>query len=75
MICPACFGQVYRNGLFPCDVCESRGVIHCCEGDSATNDPVFDVKREHVASTDCWCGPIEVEARVFPALPGDVTVG
>jgi len=25
----------------------------------------FDIKREHVASIDCWCGPVEVEEGVF----------
>ncbi len=77
MICPACHGRGYQNLRsypgneefpYPCDVCESRGVVHCCEGDCASNDSppvpvhrafdVFDVKRKHVDGIDCWCGPI-----------------
>jgi len=78
VICPSCYGVgwKYLSGSeecpYPCDVCESRGHLHCCEGDCATNDsppvPVhqaFDIKREHVASIDCWCGPVEVEEGVF----------
>jgi hypothetical protein len=73
MICPACYGTGYkelRSHPFPCDVCESRGVIHCCEGDQASDPPVpvhpaLDPKREHSTTADCWCGPVEVEDGVY----------
>ena len=78
MICPSCFGTGYvklrshpENEEFdyPCEQCECRGVVHCCEGDQACDPPApvhtaFD-KREHVASIDCWCGPVEIEDGVY----------
>jgi len=78
VICPACFGTGYRklrsypgNEAFdyPCDVCESRGVVYCCEGEECSNDPpvpmhqafdIFDVRRPHVDGPDCWCDPTEL---------------
>jgi hypothetical protein len=70
MICPSCYGTGWKSYL-PCDVCESRGVVYCCEGEECENDPPvpvhpgIDIKREHVASSTCWCGPIEIEDGVF----------
>jgi hypothetical protein len=78
MMCPACYGTGYKelrsypgNELFPypCEVCESRGVIHCCEGDQANDPPVaahrafdiFDVRRPHIDGADCWCEPTELD--------------
>lgn len=47
MICPDCqgsgkvlIGEGYSDaGLFPCDRCGGSGIAHCCEGDSAVNEP------------------------------------
>jgi hypothetical protein len=69
MMCPYCFGTGWKSYL-PCDVCESRGVVYCCEGEECSNDPpvpvhasfdISDVKRPHTNDLECWCGPILIE--------------
>lgn len=50
MNCPKCFGTglvLQWSRPYPCDACVGRGVIHCCEGDRATEPlpsvhPAFD---------------------------------
>jgi len=61
------------NELFPypCEQCGGTKFSHCCEGDCATNDSppvpvhrsfdVFDVRRPHLDSANCWCEPTELD--------------
>lgn len=62
MICPDCGGSGRApDGLKPCGGCIG-GIASCCDAAGAEGSAEkirMHPAIEHVASSDCWCGPTE----------------